>query len=49
MIKNQTVSFTKEKRYSPEPAEHPGVGTYNIEKPFEKTLGHMALKLKKLT
>lgn len=34
---------------SPEPAPNPGVGSYNIEKPFDKTLGHMALKLKKLT
>jgi hypothetical protein len=47
--KEQTVSFTKEKRYSPEPNDDPGVGTYQVEKKFNKTLGHMGLKLKKLS
>jgi len=46
--KEQTVSFTKEERDIHEPAS-PGVGTYQVEKKLSNTLGHIGLKLKKLT
>ena len=38
-----------EKRYEHKADENPGVGSYQVEKPFNKTLGHMAIKLKKMT
>lgn len=45
----QTISFTQELRYELEPEPYPGVGTYEVEAPLNKTLGNMGLKLKKLT
>lgn len=47
--KEQTVSFTKEERDSHEHAISPGVGTYQVQKKLSNNLGHMGLKLKKLT
>lgn len=48
LASRQTVSFTKEVREDGKIDENPGVGTYNVEKELNGTLGNMGLKLKKL-
>lgn len=45
----KALSFTKEKRYSPESNDSPGVGSYRVEKEFNRTSGVMGKKIKELT